>query len=850
MLSSAGVPDDERKARRLGDETKGRIADLASGWTVEGDTSSVPERPIQRDASGPASVARDTPRRKAKTLPPPAPGSAARKALEDKIIELRDVLDEPDDPPPEPGTTPPPSSRPPGPLSSPPSGRAPAASRSPGSPGRLPEPPAATPAPRSPGPPGSPPRPRSGQVPLAGKPRAPRTEDPLDLSTIPEADKTKENRGAVGVKRNNSSSGSHTANAASGTIGEDTPPPIFDRAAIAAGQKGALATERVGAGSPTSAQSLNALRTAGTGQTPAVRGTPRPGAFGDDRAPLVERPPARSAAPAPPPVIVEDGLEDGLADDLDDGLDGLDGLDDLDDLDDLDAPDDGLEDRPSMRAEVERAGPAGAAGGPRRTVPLGEFDESQVTVAQDKRRPAHPQATSKRDAASALPGQAEPAQATGKPPPARALPVVRNDALPDAVIEETSGPQRDDATFEDAKRSSSGGFDRGDPTIGDDRGDATALSTPGLGHAPAGTLRNTAALPRKRGIAGDMRYVATVVFGVRAAKRELAELATRQATRQQSRRHHLVTLGRTAVALPDWINAGPQAGKAGSAPEPAGAEHPALGPAREQLAGVEGERSQHAGHIIAADAELTRVRLDREAKAKQYLTDLAALDAELASIAKRLEPLDKEASGIKKRAADLRDALRQCDGKIASAEASLTSGKADKLDRAAVQAEIASLKADRKAILRDEPVIAEKLDALNPRIAGLEAARGEAHRKRAELETAEQDDQRRAEELLTAIGAKRKVVDRAAADAEALRDKILFQLGERLYVDRPDHLTGQLAPLDEIDVELGIADRRTMELREVVSTIDKRKIARGVALIVVLLGAVGALIGGVVYLVL
>jgi chromosome segregation ATPase len=271
-----------------------------------------------------------------------------------------------------------------------------------------------------------------------------------------------------------------------------------------------------------------------------------------------------------------------------------------------------------------------------------------------------------------------------------------------------------------------------------------------------------------------------------------------------------------------------------------GTEHPALAPARDQLSGVEEERSQHAGHMVAADTELTRVRRDREAKAKQYVADLAALDGELSTFAGKLEPLDKEASGIKRRAADLHDAMHRIDAKIAATEASLMALKGGKLDRAEVQAELATLKADRRAIQSDEPVIAGQLDALSPRIAAIEAARAEAQRKRAELERLEQEDQRRVEELLTAIGAKRKVVDRAAADAEALRDKILFQLGEKLYVDRPPDLTAQLAPVDEIDVELGVAGRRMMELREIVSSVDKLKIARGIALIIAIVGVLGA----------
>jgi prefoldin subunit 5 len=616
-----------------------------------------------------------------------------------------------------------------------------------------------------PPPPPAPSRPRTSQVPLAARPRATREGDPLDLSTVPEADKTKENRGAVGIKHDKVGSHDHgnslTANSASGTIGGDTPPPLFDRQAIAEGQQGALANERA---TPVG------VRTTGTGPNAAVRGTPKPGTLADkpvrpDGSPM--------PAPMPAPMPVGDRVEDA-------------------------------------------SGSPDAA--PRLAVPVGEFDHGQMIVEQDKLRVAYTQATIKRDAASALLGLAEPAPPAGKPPPAELL------------IQISAQNARGDATFNDFSGASTRRYEpgdpalgepRGDPTLGDERGDATTLSAPAAGHAPAGTLRSSAALPRKRGIAGDIRYVATVIFGVRAANRELAALDTQQATRHKARRHHLVTLGRTAVTSE-------------------GTEHPALAPARDQLSGVEEERSQHAGHVVAADTELTRVRRDREAKAKQYVADLAALDGELSTFAGKLEPLDKEASGIKRRAADLHDAMHRIDAKIAATEASLMSLKGGKLDRAEVQAELATLKADRRAIQSDEPVIAGQLDALSPRIAAIEAARAEAQRKRAELERVEQEDQRRVEELLTAIGAKRKVVDRAAADAEALRDKILFQLGEKLYVDRPPDLTAQLAPVDEIDVELGVAGRRAMELREIVSSVDKLKIARGIALIVAIVGVLGA----------
>jgi len=814
-----GVPDDERKGRRLGDETKGRIADLASGWTVDGKTPPAPALPIQREPSGPTRVPRDAPRRETKTAPPPPPGSSARRAFEDKDVELP----EPGDPrskqsTPLPSPSAPLSGRPPGPPSSPPSSL----------------------FGRSAGPPPLQARSKTGQVPLTGKPRPFRPDDPPDLSTVPEADKTKENRGAVGIKHNHGGApdngGSLTTNEVSGTIGGDTPSPIFDRAAIAAGQSGAIAAERIGdrssggtpGGSGPTRTNRGGTFGTGTGPTTPARGTPRLGAVAD-KPPHPSTPRPRSAPPSQ--VIVDDSLDEELP-------------------------------------EIE---PSSAD--PPFAVPVGEFDHGETLLEQDKPRAAYSQATIKRGAETERsPGHRAKPEAADQRSEGSAERDGRGDRMKDGLLaagallgvagpgpaavrlpsaelrlDDTAVQLRGGALFNDASGSSTGRFERGDPTrgdptIGDERGDATALSIPGTGHVAAGTLRTAAALPRKRGIAGDLRYVATVVFGVREANRELAVLQAKQATRQQSRRHHLVTLGRTAVTLPEWIDPDRSRGGTGSADGRDRAEHPALRPAREQLSSVEDERAQHAGHVAAADAELTRVRRDREAKAKQYEADLAALDAELLAITRKLEPLDKEAAGLKKRAADLRDSLRRIDGKIASNEASLTSVKAGKLDLAAVQAELATLKADRKAIRRDEPVLAGQLDALSPRIAALEAARGEAQRKREELAAAEQEDQRRVEELLTAIGAKRKVVDRATAEAEARRDKILFQLGERLYVDRPEHLTGQLAPIDEIDVEFGIADRRMMELREIVSSIDKRKVARGVALIVLLLGAIGALI--------
>jgi chromosome segregation ATPase len=384
---------------------------------------------------------------------------------------------------------------------------------------------------------------------------------------------------------------------------------------------------------------------------------------------------------------------------------------------------------------------------------------------------------------------------------------IKRDAA-EALLQIEAAPPREDPTAIDTSLSS---------------GDVSTIERPsGNRLRRGGTLRPTAALRRQRGVLGDIRYVFTASLGIRRMRAELGELEARQDVRQASRRRHLVALGRTAVTL-DSIS------------------HPALGDARERLGQVEDERSLHAGAVAAADGELERVRRDREAKVKKYAADCAAIDSELVDLGKKLEPLEKDVASVRKRAGELRDALRRLDKKLSLTEALLSSVKGEKMDRAGIQADLATLKADRAAVQRDEPALAAELDALSPRVAAIEAARSAARRRRAELEQAETDDQRRSIELLEAIGAKRKVVERATSDAEAARDRVLFELAERLYVDRPPALASQLSPVDQIDLELGDGDRRIMELREILGNIDRAKLARGAVIIFMTLALIGGL---------
>jgi hypothetical protein len=449
---------------------------------------------------------------------------------------------------------------------------------------------------------------------------------------------------------------------------------------------------------------------------------------------------------------------------------------------------------------------AEAAMSAKQTVPVGEFDSGDRTI-RDKTNP--------RDAAEAL----------------LAIPHA------ETPVEDLLEPDEDDDDGDDdnddvgqrpmhaAPDPATEKFERGDPTQNaapDAAPDATQLEHGRSKRPTGGTLRAGAALRRKRGLWGDVRYVSTAVFGVRRSRHELGELEHRQGLRQTSRRRHLVTLGRSAAVMD-------------------GFDHPSLGKAREQLASIEDERSKHAGAVAASDAELERVRRDRDNSAKQFAIAMSEADAELAELATKLEPVEKEAVAARKRASDLRDEVRRIDKQVTDAETSLVSTRSDKLDKAAVQADIATYKANKVAVLRDEPIIAAELDGLNPRIAAMEATRSGLETKKTDLEKAEQEDQRRTLELLEAIGAKRKVVERAAADAEVARDNALFELGERLYVDRPSILTAQLSPIDRIDLELGEGERRSMELKEILSNVDKAKLARGLAMIILAVGAAASL---------
>ncbi len=472
---------------------------------------------------------------------------------------------------------------------------------------------------------------------------------------------------------------------------------------------------------------------------------------------------------------------------------------------------------------VTGAAPVLTASG-RIAVPVGEFGNAPEAPAAQSQVQAQAPATevATTGPAAELAALVERnAFRSAAPPPGN---TVKREAPLELLLKIPDANPRGDATLVDKSTSP---FDRSDPTGDDDdqRGDATIVNATGSGVNLAGSLRAAPQLPARRGLGGDVRYVFTAMFGASRARRELAQIETEQLERQKLRRERLITIGKSAIISESF-------------------DHPAVAKAREEFADVEEKRSGYAGQVAATDAELQHVARGRETKAKQTLLDIAELEKQASDISTKLAPIEKDHGTVKKRANELREQLAKIDDKIAATEASIVSVKTPRQDRAAVGADLATMKADRAAVQRDEPIIAAQLDELAPRIAKLEAERSAALASIAEKKATEAADAKRSVELVDAIKAKRKVVERATADAEAQRDALLVTLGDRLYVDRPRTMTANLEGIDELDMAYGTTDRRAMELREILSSIDTWKVVRGA---VVILITVLALVAAVVW---
>jgi chromosome segregation ATPase len=313
--------------------------------------------------------------------------------------------------------------------------------------------------------------------------------------------------------------------------------------------------------------------------------------------------------------------------------------------------------------------------------------------------------------------------------------------------------------------------------------------------------------------------VFTVVTGVRRARRELLEAEDQITTLKAERASRLAELGRAAVSDDRF-------------------DQTAIRSSRDLLTDIEDRRSRHAGAAAAADAELDAIDRARQSQLNKLADEVAEAEADVQRLDAEIAPLERESAAARKRAAAVKETLSSIDTRIAAARASLVSVKGPQKDRAAVEAELATLRADRASVSRDEPAIAAELDALLPRIANLESQRADAQARITAARAGDAEARMRAEEQVTAVQARRRVENRAAADARTASERALIELGERLYVERPDDLTIKLGAVDKQDVSIATSQRRAIELRELIGSVDRAALARGIALWVAIVGAV------------
>ena len=396
------------------------------------------------------------------------------------------------------------------------------------------------------------------------------------------------------------------------------------------------------------------------------------------------------------------------------------------------------------------------------------------------------------------------------PPPGRAKPASRPPPEPAAQPPIVAGfiDSADDRDDEEATVHQPPGASPGEPS-----GRRRKIGT-----STTGTLRVLPSLPRRRGVLGDVLYVHTAVFGVAGSRRELAAVEKKLAAEKKERDRRLVELARVALADGEL-------------------ESTTLAGGRDALLDLEEKRSRRAGAIAAADEEIAALERDREEDRTRATRELAALKREIQAIEEKLEPLERKAQAARRKATRLRETLAELDRRIEREEASLP-GQAARDRGAEVEANIASMRAEREEVAREEPVIAAELDDLEPAIASLTSARGDARARAARLEADEEAAVVRTAEKITAARARKAVEERARGELEREQEEALRGLGEKLNVERPLDLMPRLKPIEEHEVAIATLERRRVELGELVAGVDRWAFARGLLYLAVVLGAI------------
>jgi hypothetical protein len=366
-------------------------------------------------------------------------------------------------------------------------------------------------------------------------------------------------------------------------------------------------------------------------------------------------------------------------------------------------------------------------------------------------------------------------------------------------------------------------------------GDETVLEPPGSGAyavaradaarkagSTTAVLRLPPTLPRRRGPLGDVLYIFSATFGVARANRELSSVARKLEAEKQARGRRLADLARLAVADSEL-------------------ETETIVRAREEIIELEEQRSRRAGAVAAADAEVAGLERERQDEKELRGKEMEALRRELVAMDEKLEPLHRRVRATRRRGFRLQESMAELDRRLARAEKKL--GRMSKEQRAAAEANLASLLAERQAIADEQPSLAAELDELEPAIAGLMAARADGRKRVVRSDKEEREALVRTAEKVAAVRALKVVDERAEAELLAAQEETLAALGEQLAEERPAELAMPLRSIEQHDVAIATFDRRHLELSELVRSVDRWAVARGVLwLLALAVGVAAALV--------
>lgn len=334
-------------------------------------------------------------------------------------------------------------------------------------------------------------------------------------------------------------------------------------------------------------------------------------------------------------------------------------------------------------------------------------------------------------------------------------------------------------------------------------------------------LKTPAALPRKLGIWGDMRYVFTAVLGVRRIKRELAETEAEIEAEKRSRDKELAELARLAIA-DESVTA------------------VVVEDARERLVELEGARSRKAGAAAAAEEAIGAIMRDRDKVAGERNQSITNLEAEIEKLSNRIEPLEKDRAEVNRAVREFKLKVDAFDKKIEAHEGKLESG--DPSEAVEAEAAIASLRAERATIAAEEPVLAEQLAAIEPELRDLKARRGELHKKISKLKRAEDESVVRSEERVAAARAHKLVVERAASDMSREQTELLTELGQKLYDNPPPPIVRLALPLKERVATVARLKDRAVSLREERASLETMPLVRGALVWLAIAGVAGVIV--------